>query len=80
MKGLYSRFSDETRVFVGHDYAPGGRAFAWQTTIGDLKASNKHIRADTTEEEVYMLVHFFHPLFSAFSLLCSSIDSDARNH
>jgi glyoxylase-like metal-dependent hydrolase (beta-lactamase superfamily II) len=24
---------DETRVFVGHDYQPGGRAVRWETTI-----------------------------------------------
>ena len=26
---------DETRVFVGHDYRPGGRETAWETTIGE---------------------------------------------
>ena len=25
---------DETRVFVGHDYGPGGREIKWETTIG----------------------------------------------
>ena len=35
---------DETRVFVGHDYGPGGRAIAWETTIGAEKQSNIHIR------------------------------------
>jgi glyoxylase-like metal-dependent hydrolase (beta-lactamase superfamily II) len=34
---------DETRVFVGHDYGPGGRAIAWETTIGAEKQSNIHI-------------------------------------
>jgi glyoxylase-like metal-dependent hydrolase (beta-lactamase superfamily II) len=35
---------DETRVYVCHDYAPGGRELRYQTTIGEQKASNIHVR------------------------------------
>ena len=42
---------DSTRVFVGHDYQPGGRPLAYETTIGASKASNIQLRADTTEEQ-----------------------------
>ncbi len=42
---------DETRVFVGHDYQPGGRELKFMTTIGESKASNKQLRADTSKEE-----------------------------
>ena len=42
---------DETRVFVGHDYQPGGREVAWETTIGASKAGNIHISAATTRED-----------------------------
>jgi glyoxylase-like metal-dependent hydrolase (beta-lactamase superfamily II) len=31
---------DETRVFVGHDYQPGGRALQYETTIGEQKRHN----------------------------------------
>ena len=41
---------DETRVFVGHDYGPGGRAPKWETTIGREKAYNPHLNAQTTKE------------------------------
>jgi glyoxylase-like metal-dependent hydrolase (beta-lactamase superfamily II) len=34
---LYNELPDGTRVFVGHDYAPGGREIAWETTIGKSK-------------------------------------------
>ncbi|PHS76574.1 MAG: MBL fold metallo-hydrolase [Robiginitomaculum sp.] len=35
---------DETRVFLCHDYkAPGRDKFAWETTIGEEKRSNKHV-------------------------------------
>ncbi len=44
------RLPDATRVFVGHDYQPGGRAVAWQTTIGRSKAENPQLRATTTKE------------------------------
>lgn len=40
----------ETRVFVGHDYGPGGRAIAWETTIAAQKAGNIHVRDGISEE------------------------------
>lgn len=40
---------DDTRVFVCHDYAPGGREYRCATTIADQKAANIHVRADTPE-------------------------------
>ncbi len=45
----------ETRVFVGHDYQPDGRALRYETTIGVEKRANKQLRADTTREAY---VHF----------------------
>lgn len=41
---------DETRVYVGHDYQPGGRELRFKTTIGQLKAENIHINQDTSDE------------------------------
>lgn len=32
-----------TKVFVGHDYGPGGRPIAWETTIEKQKEENIHI-------------------------------------
>ncbi len=34
----------DTRVFVGHDYAPGGRDYAWESTVAAQRADNKHVR------------------------------------
>jgi glyoxylase-like metal-dependent hydrolase (beta-lactamase superfamily II) len=42
---------DDTRVFVCHDYGPGGRAPKEQTTIGEQKRANIHVRADTPSSE-----------------------------
>ena len=42
---------DDTRVFVGHDYQPGGRELRFETTIGACKRENKQLRADTPKDE-----------------------------
>ncbi len=42
---------DSTRVFVGHDYQPGGRELAFETSIGESKASNKQLQGDTSRED-----------------------------
>ena len=34
---------DETRLFTGHDYCPGGRPAAWQSTVAEQKATNIHM-------------------------------------
>lgn len=49
-KKLYA-LPDDTRVFVCHDYGPGGREPACETTIGEEKAHNIHLKADTSEAE-----------------------------
>lgn len=40
----------ETRLFMCHDYAPGGRDYAWETTVAEQRAKNKHMRDGTSEE------------------------------
>lgn len=42
---------DETRVFVGHDYLPGGREMQYQTTIGLSKRHNVQLAAGTEQSE-----------------------------
>ena len=42
---------DSTKVFVGHDYGPGGRSIAWETTIGEQRKKNIHINSDIQLEE-----------------------------
>ncbi|KOX53043.1 MBL fold metallo-hydrolase [Methylobacterium sp.] len=41
---------DETRLFTGHDYRPGGRAAAWESTVARQRAENKHLTETETEE------------------------------
>ncbi len=49
-KKLYT-LPDATRVFVGHDYQPGGRELVFETTIGDSKEQNIRLRGSTSREE-----------------------------
>jgi glyoxylase-like metal-dependent hydrolase (beta-lactamase superfamily II) len=42
---------DETRLFMCHDYGPGGRDIAWETTVGEEKAHNIHVGKGKTKEE-----------------------------
>ena len=42
---------DETRVYVGHDYQPGGRELAYETTIGESKRKNVQLKAETARDE-----------------------------
>ena len=41
----------ETRIFVCHDYPPKGREPAWETTVGEERAKNIHVRDGISEEE-----------------------------
>jgi len=45
---------DETRIFVGHDYGPNGRDFAWETTVKEQKELNVQIAGKSKEEYVEM--------------------------
>ena len=42
---------DEMRLFMCHDYGPGGREIAWETTVGEEKANNIHVGGGKTKEE-----------------------------
>ena len=44
---------DSTRIFVCHDYGPNGRPVACETTVGEQKRSNIHVR-DETPEDAYV--------------------------
>ncbi|RIA56884.1 MBL fold metallo-hydrolase [Dichotomicrobium thermohalophilum] len=42
---------DDMRLFMCHDYAPGGREIKWETTVGEEKAHNIHVGGGKTKEE-----------------------------
>lgn len=45
----------QTRLFMCHDYAPDGRDFRWETTVGEERASNIHVRDGMTEDQFVAL-------------------------
>lgn len=51
VRRLYRELHDDTRVFVGHDYMPGGRELSFETTIGEEKRSNGQLNEETSGEE-----------------------------
>lgn len=42
---------DDTRLFSGHDYMPGGRAPAWESTVASQRNQNVHLLQARTEDE-----------------------------
>ncbi len=41
----------EMRLFMCHDYAPGGREIKWQTTVSEERTHNIHVRDGVSEDE-----------------------------
>lgn len=42
---------DATRLFMCHDYGPGGREIQWETTVAAEKAQNIHVGAGASRED-----------------------------
>lgn len=42
-----------TRLFMCHDYGPGGRAIAWESTVAEQRAHNIHVR-DGIDEDAFV--------------------------
>ncbi|MGC8468666.1 MAG: MBL fold metallo-hydrolase [Acetobacteraceae bacterium] len=40
-----------TRIFTAHDYAPGGRAAAWESSVAAQRAANIHLHDGVSEAE-----------------------------
>lgn len=41
----------EERLFMCHDYAPGGREIKWETTVAEERAHNIHVREGVSEDD-----------------------------
>ena len=47
---------DDTRIFVGHDYkAPGRDNYAWETTVGEQKKKNIHVKSGKSRDDFVKL-------------------------
>ena len=45
----------ETRLFICHDYGPNGRNIQWETSVGEERKHNIHVRDGVTEDEFVKL-------------------------
>jgi glyoxylase-like metal-dependent hydrolase (beta-lactamase superfamily II) len=69
----------ETRLFMCHDYkAPGRDTFAWETTVGEERANNVHVKEGVTEDEFVALRQARDAKLSAPRLLLPSIQVNIR--
>lgn len=46
---------DHTRLYCGHDYCPGGRPPAWESSVAEQRARNVHLAQAHNEEEFVAL-------------------------
>jgi glyoxylase-like metal-dependent hydrolase (beta-lactamase superfamily II) len=46
---------EETRLFTGHDYQPGGREVRFESTVAEQKRDNPHLKGDKSEAEFVAL-------------------------
>ena len=47
---------EETRLFLCHDYkAPGRQEYAWETTVGQQRRENVHVKDGTSEDEFVVM-------------------------
>ena len=44
-------YSDDTLIFVCHDYPPSSRKVEWVTTVGEQKKKNIHVKTSIGEDE-----------------------------
>lgn len=71
--------SDETKLYMCHDYkAPGRDKYAWETTVGEQRASNKHVHDGIDEESFVKMREARDATLAAPVLLLPSIQVNIR--
>ena len=69
----------ETRLFMCHDYkAPGRDHYAWETTVGEQRANNKHVHDGVSEDEFVAMRDARDATLSSPTLLLPSIQVNIR--
>lgn len=51
MRRILETLPADMRIFVCHDYGPNGRDIRWETTVGEERAHNTHVRDGISEDE-----------------------------
>ncbi|HVZ04077.1 MBL fold metallo-hydrolase [Hyphomicrobium sp.] len=68
----------ETRLFMCHDYAPGGREIKWETSVAEQRAHNIHVREGITEDEFVQMREQRDATLSLPRLIIPSIQVNIR--
>ncbi len=69
----------ETRLFMCHDYkAPGRDSYAWETTVGEQREKNVHVKEGVTEDEFVAMRTVRDAKLAAPRLLLPSIQVNIR--
>lgn len=69
----------ETRLFMCHDYkAPGRDDYAWETTVAEQRATNKHVREGVSEDDFVAMREARDATLAAPELLMPSIQVNMR--
>lgn len=68
----------ETRLFMCHDYQPGGRAAAWETTVAAQRTANVHIHDGVGEDDFVALRESRDRTLSVPDLLLPAIQVNIR--
>ena len=69
---------DATRLFMCHDYGPNGRDIRWETTVGEERAHNIHVRDGISEDEFVRMREERDKMLSIPKLMIPSIQVNMR--
>lgn len=71
-------FSDDTQLYMCHDYGPGGRDIKWITSVKEQKEKNIHIKSGTSEEDYVAMRESRDATLSVPKLLLPSVQVNMR--
>ena len=68
----------DTKIYLCHDYQPGGRPVAYVTTVADQRAHNVHVRNGISEEEFVVMRNQRDATLSMPTLILPSVQVNMR--
>lgn len=69
---------DDTRIFTGHDYGPGDRDFAWESSVKEQRETNIHIGGGVNEADYVQMREGRDSQLSPPKLLLPSLQINIR--
>ncbi|HBD34637.1 MAG TPA: MBL fold metallo-hydrolase, partial [Cupriavidus sp.] len=68
----------DTRLYMCHDYQPGGRELLFMSTVADERASNIHVRDGVSEDEFVAMRQARDATLSMPTLILPSVQVNMR--